>query len=216
MMLNWTSILFLFLGWLLGLLSPVITDMIRSRRLMKEITKGILAELEEFRYDLVAKTYSLSLHVGSFDREFLKWVRSTMEDCKTVRYQDQKVRMLSGVTELLKCKDGDMQEVTEYFISDGTSARSLRKMELPFLDAKLDFISKFEINVQQNLLEIRTRVRTLNELIDESHEYLRMTFDSTISEENQERVQLNLDTSYVKINEQARLIADRIGKLKLP
>jgi len=59
-------------------------------------------------------------------------------------------------------------------------------------------------------------VRTLNELIDESHEYLRMTFDSTISEENQERVQLNLDTSYVKINEQARLIADRIGKLKLP
>ena len=35
---TWEKILFLFLGWLLGLLSPIVVDAIRRRRALRRMT----------------------------------------------------------------------------------------------------------------------------------------------------------------------------------
>ena len=42
---TWEKVLFLFLGWLLATLSPIIADAIRRKRDSKEVKGALLAQL---------------------------------------------------------------------------------------------------------------------------------------------------------------------------
>ncbi len=69
----WNTVLFLFLGWLLGLLSPIIVDAITKRHRNVEIRKAIISELGEARLAFAGSVYLLESRFGSYDRALLEW-----------------------------------------------------------------------------------------------------------------------------------------------
>lgn len=76
----WNSILLVFLGWLLGLLGPVIVDAIRRRYRNTEIRKAILSELSEARFRLAGVVYVLESRFGTYNRQLLEWLLPLLED----------------------------------------------------------------------------------------------------------------------------------------
>ena len=75
---TWEKVLFLFLGWLLATLSPIIADAIRRRRDTKEVKGALLAELGELKYRMVVASYYANMRFGSIDRAFLQWLRGVV------------------------------------------------------------------------------------------------------------------------------------------
>lgn len=78
----WNTILLVFLGWLLGLLGPIIVDVIKTRHKNIEIRKAIIAELNETRLRLAIAVYQIESGFGSFDRNLLAWILPILEGYK--------------------------------------------------------------------------------------------------------------------------------------
>ena len=61
------------MGWLLGLLAPVITDASRRQREKKKVAAALEAELGLLRSRLAANVYTLTLRVGDLNKETVTW-----------------------------------------------------------------------------------------------------------------------------------------------
>ena len=73
------KIALLFVGWLLGLLGPIIVESIKRKR---EDTLGrvaILSELKDLATTLALAAYGVHLRQGTFDRTFLEWLKADLE-----------------------------------------------------------------------------------------------------------------------------------------
>ena len=66
------NILFLILGWLLGLLSPVILDWIKNRKKKKELRESFFNDLNDIRGRLIGLVYLTTSKFGNFNRELLE------------------------------------------------------------------------------------------------------------------------------------------------
>jgi len=62
----------IILGWLLGILSPVIVSRIHRKYAKTDLRKGLVSELDETRYRLVCTSYLLGQSYGKFDKEYLR------------------------------------------------------------------------------------------------------------------------------------------------
>jgi hypothetical protein len=74
---------FLTLGWLLGLLGPVIVDSIKRKRENTLGRAAILSELTELAGILSVAAYGARMRLGTADRQFLEWLKSTLEQYAT-------------------------------------------------------------------------------------------------------------------------------------
>ena len=60
---------YLLVGWLMGLLSPLIVDSIRRRRERKEIKQALITELQELQYRLASGVFLTTQKLGECDRK---------------------------------------------------------------------------------------------------------------------------------------------------
>ena len=77
------TIALLFVGWLLGLVGPVVTEKIKVRREHAIGRKAILAELHDSAFKLLTAAYAVDLYRGSLDHEAVKYyekLASTFEE----------------------------------------------------------------------------------------------------------------------------------------
>ena len=70
---TWANALFLVLGWVLGLFSPLIVSGIERRRDRRIIGSAIRSELSELRFRLMSVAHLIAIRTGTADREFLRW-----------------------------------------------------------------------------------------------------------------------------------------------
>ena len=77
---NLTSQLaFLGLGWLLGLLTPLITEATKRRRETRLAHIAIRAELQEVSLKLVLAVCYCRKYLGEIDRDTLIWLKSKLQ-----------------------------------------------------------------------------------------------------------------------------------------
>ena len=69
------SALFVFLGWLLGLLGPIIVDTIRKKRDIRDVRAALETEVHELQYRLAGAAYFVEMRFGDVNRKFLEWLR---------------------------------------------------------------------------------------------------------------------------------------------
>jgi len=92
------NIFYLLLGWLLGILSPLIIDRVKRHHQKEEFKKGLLVELEDVRYRLAGAVYLISYRFGIYNRDLLNWMHKISID-----YNDQK--KLEAIEKLMKLSD---------------------------------------------------------------------------------------------------------------
>lgn len=205
----WPSLLFLLVGWLLGLAAPLIVDRIRERRQAAQIRSSIMMELAELRYKLGLTVYGLSVSIGAWDRSLLEWLKSILQNYSGVRAE---AHIAEAIDKLLARSDKDLAAAADRGKAAPIGAVGLRKYNTPFIDGHIGALAMLPSDFQNLLIEVKAQIAILNEQVDDARFFYRKTFDSDISPENYGVVEQNLKGTYADVCQKARNIADLVSK----
>jgi hypothetical protein len=202
---------FLALGWLLGLLGPVIVDAIKRRRENILGRAAILTELTELAGVLAIAAYGAHMRLGTADRKFLEWLKLTLEQYAiTPKLQAFVPRLRTQ----LSWTDEELRTVAQHMSADDGTGAMLQHYPVPLLDARVSALWSFDTSFQRQLLEIRRNVAIIDDVVDRSRKYFDMTF-TKLEGRNHELVTGNLTQTYALYAERAMAIVDQIKSLKV-
>jgi hypothetical protein len=205
---NIMKLLYLILGWLFGLLSPLIVNLIRRAYSKKELFNAIRTEIKECQIRVLYVTNLLGFRCGKFDKEFLNWCLSYFQNYKGVESIEDAIE---SIEYFLSVKDEDIENVLALKRAmEKNHGLSLKKFYLPFLDSKIDEVSFFNIELQNIIYDIKSRLQLINEEIDSTIAYFHMTFDSSMSHENHDIVKKELIRIYITLQEQLIILVKKM------
>lgn len=202
---------FLALGWLLGLLGPVIVDGIKRRRENTLGRAAILTELTELAGILSTSAYGARMHLGTADRQFLEWLKITLEQYATTPNLQEFIPKLRTQ---LSWTDHQLSTVAQHMSADEGKGTMLQHYPVPLLDARVSALWSFDTSFQRQLLEIRRNVAILDDVVDRSRKYFDMTF-TKLEGNNYQLVTENLTQTYELYAERAMTIVDQIKSLRV-
>ncbi|MBI3778746.1 MAG: hypothetical protein HY274_07535 [Gammaproteobacteria bacterium] len=205
------EIALVILGWLLGLLSPLVVQGIRNEYRRREIEKGILAELVDVRFRMASVVYITTIRFGNYDRDLVKWLIPLFEEYQG---ENPKENLLDLLRKQLELDDKKFSEVAMYGKASPGQGLSVKKYRLPYLESKVAELSLFPQLFQRLALEILANLHLHNEEIEEARFYFKLTYESGLSTENYERALQGANESYRKLGERAKIIVERINSLK--
>ena len=201
---------FLALGWLLGLLGPVIADAIKRKRENILGRAAILTELTELAGILAVAAYGVHMRLGTADRKFLEWLEDTLEQYAiTPKLQG----FIPRIRTHLSRTDDELHTLAKHTSADDGTGVMLQHYPVPLLDARVSAIWSFDTSFQRQLLEIRRNVAIIDDVVDRSHKYFDMTF-TTLEGKNHDLVAGNLTQTYALYAQRAMAIVDQIKSLK--
>jgi hypothetical protein len=198
----------LLIGWLLGLLAPVITDQIRSRRENELGRQALLSELGELGNTLALAAFGVRADQGSLDRKFIEWLKSDME-----RFSIS--TELQGVTLSLRhfvaMTDVELVQLNAASSQKPNKATILQRYAAPLLDSRVNALWSFETTFQRKLLEIKHHMALLDDLVDRSRKYFDLTF-TKLEGDNHRLVAENLKQACNEYGRRAELL---VGKIRM-
>lgn len=203
-----SSILFLFLGWLLGLLGPAIQERIRLHYVTKRIIAGIISELSQLREECSGMTVVIEAKAGRLTKELLSWHRMLQGDRPSPPPLDQ----LDEVTRRLEeVSDSVFNQPATRLKSPPGGGLNVKELALPYTQAKIADLELFSEAGRRRLLEILSRIRIFNQQVEESRFFFKLTFDASLSAENHASVRSQVQAAYDSMSQQSRLIVDLVA-----
>jgi hypothetical protein len=204
------QITMLALGWLSGVLSPVVVDAIRSSREFNAVIAAIKDELREVSRHCVLASYSVAMHLGTVDRQFLKWVQDSLIVNRAAEVNDQ---MLDSIERKLSLTDDALTSLAATRAAKGVEALALTKFAVPFVDARVSAWHSIPAAVRLELHAVRSDIRLLDDLVDQSRSYFQLSFGK-LSDSDYEAVAQNLRGVYEQYAKRCRRAADRMYRLQ--
>ncbi|MFH1062036.1 MAG: hypothetical protein V1747_04025 [Candidatus Omnitrophota bacterium] len=201
------TVALIIVGWLLGLLAPTIVDSIRKDYQKKNIQTSINSELKDIQYRLGCFVFLINRRFGIFDRQLLIWISKIFNTYRGA-YYDKK--LLEALESQLRLSDEELSNIGIIIRPAGSEFLPLSKSTTYFLDSHIGNLLMFSPNYQSKIIEIKTQLDLLNDLVENSRLYFRMTFDQSIGTDNQNIVRKNLERCYASIADKAKTIADSI------
>ncbi len=207
-----TEITLLILGWALGLLSTIILDWYRDWSEREIVKPALLEELHELRQRLVHHAFLIERKHGSVNYDFIKWAQSALKQYKgtNIDSTESLIQSLSTLLNLRKEEVDAMALVMKERIATHRGT-GLRKHSLPMLETNMGIVRRFDPILRGKILEVKTRVGFLNELIDESRYYFQLSFETGITPENYQIASQNMIETNMFYAARARDIVDLIG-----
>lgn len=206
------DILLLILGWLFGLLSPVIVSLILDKRETRAVQDSLFTELQELQYRLMLVIYRIKGKYGKLDKDFFQWAQTILVEYKGINSSEVLLKTIGPLLELSEEQMIDYVNLTKQN-DKPNSGLELKKTALSLLDLDLKFLSKLNPVLRAHLLEVKTRIGFLNEIVDDSRYYFRLSFQDGISSENYKNADLNMVNSYNIYSTQAKITVDLITKI---
>jgi hypothetical protein len=195
----------LILGWLLGLLSPAIIEAIKNGHRRNKLKKGINAELLDRKGIMTALTWTINKHTGNLTNEFLDWFEKNGE-----------ISVATALTPALLTQLRAIPENNRYRLCypNGNEGGGLGIIEydLPLLNSHLHELIILDIETQGRLLGILKNLNMFNQLVLRLRSKLEMTFDSSITDTNHDRINHDLNEGYKTLAKRARTIVDLISE----
>ncbi|MCI0564196.1 MAG: hypothetical protein MN733_37450, partial [Nitrososphaera sp.] len=114
---------------------------------------------------------------------------------------------------LLDLDDHQIHHLAQQSKAQASSALSLKKYSLPFIDSKMSYVSAFDVPFQNHIFEIKNYLNALNEEVDQARHYTGLTFNSSLSDGNYKAVCQNLENCYKNVADRSKVIVEIISKL---
>ena len=202
---------FLLLGWLLGLLGPVIVESIKRKRENAMGRAAILNELHELVGVLSIAAYGARMRHGSADRRFLEWLKGTLEQYATTTKLQE---FIPRIRHWLSLTDDQLHQVARHTSASDGKRAMLQHYPVPLIDARVSAIWSFDTSFQRQLLAIRRNMAILDDVVDRSRTYFDMTF-TKLEDGNYALIDGNLTQTYEVYAERAEIIVDLIRGLTI-
>lgn len=196
------KIAFLFLGWLLGLLAPVIVDTIKQLRENKLGREAIKTELASLKVKLAFAYHTIEEHQGTVTRQSLQWITTQLSVASADR------EALSVGSALKKLLDAPDDQLNQYLLSKKSptgKSLTLQKYGTPLLDARVSALWSFDTESQRALLEIRSALDIVSEVVDRARYFTNLTFQR-LENGNHALAVENVEGCYTQYAQQAKRI----------
>ena len=204
------KLLILGLGWLLGLLGPVIVDGIKRRRENALGQAAIVAELRDVAHKLALAAHYIHMHRGTVSRPHLEWLKQHIEGHAGLVDVDD---LLKSVRTQLSWSDEELQKYVKATAAASTKGMVLQKYPVPMLDSRVSAMWSFDTEVQRRLLDVRTRLALLNDLVERSIKQADMTFGK-LDDNNHRLIVENIEQSYELYADGAKRVVQVVDELK--
>lgn len=201
------TVVAILLGWLLGLLSPPIVELIQRRHRRSELGRSLFIELEGLRLSLAVLTYQQACCNGTVNRQLLELLEPILRSDKIF----PEIRGVADVVSSMM-KLTDEQIASALATKDGNFPIGLKKLAVSFLTAQLSSLSIFPPEFQRLALKVSSRVAIINEEIDSANFQYQKTFES-LSPQNHAIVVENLRQSHQNLERWSRPLIDDVDSL---
>ncbi len=193
------------LGWLLGLFTPWLAEIIQRPYRRSQVKRAIFVELRDLRAKLTSVVLQVEMNRGSLDAATLKWFQNLAQS------DPVPFRKLGGMPwELIEnVTDEQVKAVSRLNASPANVKLNFKRYSVPFLDTHLSALNLFCVEFQRLAHGIRGQLLLMNQEIDVAWFYFQRTFDS-LSELNRSIIQGNHEMSHDFIGRTARQIVDDI------
>lgn len=199
----------LVIGWLLGLLGPLIVDRARRDRDNEMGRVAILSELRDVGRILAIAAYGVKSKEGSIDREFLEWLKSQLEKPHAL---EKDTAMVERLNTFLAWTDKEIAERFMYMAREDGKAGMLQKYPVPLLDSRVSALWSFDTDFQRRLLDIKLRMHRLDDMVERQRKLHDLTF-SKLEEENREAVKDNIRENAAFYAKNCILVVNLIANL---
>lgn len=208
---TWEKVLFLFLGWLLATLSPVIADAVRRRREVRETKGALFSELAELKYRFAIVVHLVESEYGRLDRGLLNWLLPIVAEYNGPLPQEGLAKVIEQMTTF---SDEQIAALAAQRKAGPGKALSLKRYPAPFLESRLKVLTWLPDDVQRLMIEIHTQLSVIDSELENIQFYFRLTFDGALDAGNRALVNANLASGYMNYSKTARNIVQRIQELE--
>ncbi len=190
------------------MLSPVIVSRIYRYYKRNDLHVGISKEINHVKERLILTLDIISHRTGSYDRELVRWL---LEHYEKLEVKSQNI--LNFYRMQLKASDKELAAMIFHQAKPANTGLSLQKFPLLFISMNLTDISLFSPELQAEIFELKSRIEMLNSEISIAEKYFFMTFDSTVSTQNQTIIKVDLTNKYLQIESMIKRAVEQIEKI---
>lgn len=202
-----TEIKYILFGWFLGLLSPTMIDAIKSNYHKKEFFNALCEELHDLQFRIAITSYMLAKHNGRIDKDYLRWLKPILENYRGNEPKDKIAELIAKLSDL---DDAELKAASVAIRAKESEGKGLKTFSASFLDSNYSELSKLPVSLQLKIHVFRNHFNNLNQEIINANDRLKMTFDSSISNENHKILKDDLSRKYVDIQDMCRWTADKL------
>lgn len=206
------EILYIILGWLLGILSPGIINRISDRYNKKALQRIIIDELKDLKKRLAMLPIMVYPKYGKLDEKIFIWIKTQTQDFKEFEMSgDIKDEFEKQVKNKKK-----LNIFLEHYNSTHKKdkpAFHFKKMIISTIDSNLMNFGILDDEFLEKLLDIKFQLNAFNEEVQSVYEYLKMTFNSNITVDNHQIISKEIENKNLLIAEKAILIVEKINNI---
>lgn len=206
------EVLYILLGWLLGILSPGIVSSISNRYKKDALQNMVIEELKDVKKRLVFIQFRILPAYGELEEKHYLWLKEqTSNFVESISNDEDKEKL-----DKLSKQDSSAENVVKLFNSTKISenpAFHFKKIETGIIDSNQGSFELFDNKFLTNILEIKFQIRVFNEEVQSVNEFLKMTFDSSITKVNQHIIKEQIKGKNYIISEKAVFIVEKINKI---
>ena len=204
------QVLYILLGWLLGLLSPKVIDTIKSDYRKKEFFKALCIELHDLQYRIALVGFQLAQKYGELDKEYLMWIKPIIENYNGNEPSESVGKLIDS---LINADEAKFAAGIAHMRSEKGVGLSLKTYSASFFEFNLGELSKLPVCLQLKIHEFMNQLNYLNQDIIKTNEINKMTFDSSITEENHDRLIGDLNSRYAFMQGICKSIVDKLDAI---
>jgi len=203
------NIIYITIGWLLGVLSQIIVSVNAKYRKRQDVKTLLFSELRDIAFRLSAGCYTIQAHFGIENKETLTWLKS-----KHIKYGDESSRKtIEAIERMLKYTDEQIQKGAILLKANEGIGLSLKKFAFSSADSIIESLSLFNSEFQRDIIEIKFQINALNQEIENAEYYHRLTFVPSNMETNAEAIKGNIKAIYMRVVDMSKQIVMKIEEV---
>ncbi|EKE20730.1 MAG: hypothetical protein ACD_7C00497G0003 [uncultured bacterium] len=206
------EIKYIILGWLLGILSPGITNYISNKYKKNALKQVIISELRDIKIRLAPLPFRIRTDYGTVDIKTFQWTKAQTQNFKDLGAD-------GNIYDHLEKLCGDDIKLAEILSAYNQRSKknkpafSFKKISTSTIDSNSMNFDILDNKLLTRLLEIKFHINAFNEEIQSVREYLKWTFDSNISNDNHRIISEEIERKNLIISEKAIYIVEKINHI---
>ena len=201
------NILYVALGWVLGIMSTVVVDLIRREHRRRDLMRSIVSELVDLQYMMAVVAYLMRRKDATIDDKFLDWLNPIL-----ARYDGpwKLEKLKEALAKSRELPEEQRRQIHLHMIAEERGS-ALKQYSLPFLESVSNELPLCSLDFQRRVLHVKGSLDLFNQHVSFLQAQFMKTF--AVADKNHEAVRTNLSDGYSQLAGTAVGIADAISEI---
>ena len=204
------QILLILFGWLLGLLSPVIIDKIKSAYNKKNYFNALFLELHDLQYRMAVLSFRLGQDYGDLNEKFVSEIKPIVENYQGNEPSKNIIKFLNTLT---NSNENERNKLIVHMREKRGRSLSLKTYSPSLIESNINLLSTLPIELQSKIHEFKNHLNIYNQEAVAVNKYIEMSFDSSISNEDHDILINDLVKRYAFIQGVTKRVSDKISAI---